>query len=178
MKIAYSYWMKDDPDRVRTVALEHTAYWRDLDCPVSGRAVRRSVGWLDHFRGRFVRASGGDHCGRSLRAGGAAGELRGEAVDARIGLHAAELAGRGRRRGRSGGSWRTAARPRRSVLERASARRFRKRRAERGWVTARTVCSIDQFHPGSASALFGQTTHLILAAAAQTLFNRTPHPFG
>jgi hypothetical protein len=49
---------------------------------------------------------------------------------------------------------------------------------ERGWVTARTVCSIDQFHPGSASALFGQTAHLILAAAAQTLCNRTPHPFG
>jgi uncharacterized protein YciI len=33
MKIAYSNWMKDDPDRVRTVALEHAAYWRDLDCP-------------------------------------------------------------------------------------------------------------------------------------------------
>jgi hypothetical protein len=64
------------------------------------------------------------------------------------------------------------------LLERASARRFRKRRTERGWVTARTVCSIDQFHPGSASALFGQTAHLILAAAAQTLCNRTPHPFG
>jgi hypothetical protein len=25
---------------------------------------------------------------------------------------------------------------------------------ERGWATARTVCSIGQFHPGSASALF------------------------
>jgi uncharacterized protein len=30
MRIAYVYWMKDDPDRVRTVAPEHAAYWRDL----------------------------------------------------------------------------------------------------------------------------------------------------
>jgi hypothetical protein len=32
MKIAYFYWMKDD-DRVRTVAAEHAAYWRDLEMP-------------------------------------------------------------------------------------------------------------------------------------------------
>jgi uncharacterized protein YciI len=33
MKIAYSYWMKHDPDRVKTVALEHAAYWRELRLP-------------------------------------------------------------------------------------------------------------------------------------------------
>jgi hypothetical protein len=33
MRIAYSYSMKDDPDRVRTVAPEHAAYWRDLGLP-------------------------------------------------------------------------------------------------------------------------------------------------
>jgi uncharacterized protein YciI len=30
MRIAYLYWMKDDPERVRTVAPQHAAYWRDL----------------------------------------------------------------------------------------------------------------------------------------------------
>ena len=30
MRIAYLYWMKDEADRVRTVAPQHAAYWRDL----------------------------------------------------------------------------------------------------------------------------------------------------
>jgi uncharacterized protein len=30
MRVLYLYWMKDEPDRVRTVAPEHAAYWRDL----------------------------------------------------------------------------------------------------------------------------------------------------
>jgi hypothetical protein len=40
MRIAYSYSMKDDPDRVRTFAPEHAAYWRDLGLPeyLAGRS--------------------------------------------------------------------------------------------------------------------------------------------
>jgi len=30
MRIAYLYWMKNDPDRIRIVAPEHAAYWRGL----------------------------------------------------------------------------------------------------------------------------------------------------
>jgi hypothetical protein len=33
MRIAYFYWMKNDPDRVRTTAPQHAKYWRDLALP-------------------------------------------------------------------------------------------------------------------------------------------------
>jgi hypothetical protein len=33
MRVLYLYWMKDEPDRVRTVAPEHAAYWRHLQPP-------------------------------------------------------------------------------------------------------------------------------------------------
>jgi uncharacterized protein len=33
MRIAYFYWMRDDPDRVGAIAPEHAAYWRDLGLP-------------------------------------------------------------------------------------------------------------------------------------------------
>jgi hypothetical protein len=37
--MAYLYWMKDEPDRVRTVAPEHAAYWHDRERP--GTSVGR-----------------------------------------------------------------------------------------------------------------------------------------
>ena len=48
MRIAYFYWMKDDPDRVRTVAPEHAAYWRDLGLPeyLGGPFADRSGGLI------------------------------------------------------------------------------------------------------------------------------------
>ena len=48
MRIAYFYWMKDDPDRVRTVAPEHAAYWRDLGLPgyLGGPLADRSGGLI------------------------------------------------------------------------------------------------------------------------------------
>ncbi len=48
MKIAYSYWMKDDLDRVRKVAPEHAAYWRDLGLPgyLGGPFADRSGGLI------------------------------------------------------------------------------------------------------------------------------------
>jgi len=48
MRIAYSYSMKDDPDRVRTVAPEHAAYWRDLGLPgyLGGPFADRSGGLI------------------------------------------------------------------------------------------------------------------------------------
>ena len=30
MRVAYVYFMKDEPDRVRAVAPQHAAYWREL----------------------------------------------------------------------------------------------------------------------------------------------------
>lgn len=42
MRIAYLYWMKNDPDRIRIVAPEHAAYWRGLALSgYLGWAVRR-----------------------------------------------------------------------------------------------------------------------------------------
>jgi uncharacterized protein YciI len=48
MRIAYFYWMKDDPDRVRTVAPQHAAYWRDLALPgyLGGPLADRSGGLI------------------------------------------------------------------------------------------------------------------------------------
>jgi uncharacterized protein YciI len=48
MRIAYVYWMKDDPDRIRTVAPEHAAYWRDLGLPgyLGGPFADRSGGLI------------------------------------------------------------------------------------------------------------------------------------
>jgi uncharacterized protein YciI len=48
MRIAYFYWMKDDPDRVRTVAPQHAAYWRDLALPgyLAGPLADRSGGLI------------------------------------------------------------------------------------------------------------------------------------
>jgi uncharacterized protein YciI len=60
MKIAYSYWMKDDPDRVRTVALEHAAYWRELGLPgyVGGPFADRSSGLITFEADSFEQAEG------------------------------------------------------------------------------------------------------------------------
>jgi uncharacterized protein YciI len=48
MRIAYFYWMKDDPDRIRMVAPEHAAYWRDLGLPgyLGGPFADRSGGLI------------------------------------------------------------------------------------------------------------------------------------
>jgi uncharacterized protein YciI len=48
MRIAYFYWMRDDPDRVRMVAPEHAAYWRDLGLPgyLGGPFADRSGGLI------------------------------------------------------------------------------------------------------------------------------------
>ena len=48
MRIAYCYWMKDDPDRISMVAPEHAAYWRDLGLPgyLGGPFADRSGGLI------------------------------------------------------------------------------------------------------------------------------------
>jgi uncharacterized protein YciI len=48
MRMAYLYWMRDDPDRVRAVAPEHAAYWRDLGLPgyLGGPLADRSGGLI------------------------------------------------------------------------------------------------------------------------------------
>jgi uncharacterized protein YciI len=46
MRFLYFYLMRDAPDRVRTVAPEHAAYWRELGLP-------------DYLGGPFVDRSGG-----------------------------------------------------------------------------------------------------------------------
>jgi hypothetical protein len=86
MRIAFFYWMKDDPDRVRAVAPEHAAYWRDLALHryLGGPFADRSGGLIT-LEVDSLGAGGGHHRRRSLRSGAAAGEFGGEAVDARIG---------------------------------------------------------------------------------------------
>jgi uncharacterized protein YciI len=48
MRIAYSYSMKEEPDRVRTVAAEHAAYWDNLGLPkyLGGPYADRSGGLI------------------------------------------------------------------------------------------------------------------------------------
>lgn len=86
MKIAYFYWMKSD-DRVRTVAPEHAAYWRDLEMPgYEGGPFADKSGGLITFDADSVEAAQSVIAADPFVAGGAAGKLGGEAVDARIGL--------------------------------------------------------------------------------------------
>jgi uncharacterized protein YciI len=48
MKVAYFYFMIDDPDRARAVASQHVAYWRGLALPgyLGGPFVDRSGGLI------------------------------------------------------------------------------------------------------------------------------------
>ena len=48
MRIAYSYSMKQEPNRVRTVAPEHAAYWDDLGLPnyIGGPYADKSGGLI------------------------------------------------------------------------------------------------------------------------------------
>jgi uncharacterized protein YciI len=58
--IAYLYLMRDDPDRVRTVAPEHAAYWRDLGLPgyVGGPFTDRSGGLITFDADSLEQAEG------------------------------------------------------------------------------------------------------------------------
>ena len=46
MRVAYVYFMSDDPDRVRAVAPQHAAYWHSLTLPayLGGPFADRSGG--------------------------------------------------------------------------------------------------------------------------------------
>jgi uncharacterized protein len=48
MRVAHFYTMKQDPDRVRTVAPEHAAYWQHLGVPgyLGGPFADRSGGLI------------------------------------------------------------------------------------------------------------------------------------
>ena len=48
MRIAYLYFMRDEPDRVRAVAPHHAAYWRGLTVPqyLGGAFADRSGGLI------------------------------------------------------------------------------------------------------------------------------------
>jgi uncharacterized protein YciI len=52
--------MKDDPDRVRTVAPEHATYWRELGLPgyVGGPFADRSGGLITFEADAFEQAEG------------------------------------------------------------------------------------------------------------------------
>jgi uncharacterized protein YciI len=60
LRIAYLYWMRDDPGRVRTVAPEHAAYWRDLGLPgyVGGPFADRSGGLITFGADSLEQAGG------------------------------------------------------------------------------------------------------------------------
>jgi uncharacterized protein len=60
LRITYLYWMKDDPDRVRTVAPEHAAYWRNLGLPgyVGGPFADRSGGLITFDADSLEQAAG------------------------------------------------------------------------------------------------------------------------
>jgi uncharacterized protein YciI len=58
MRIAYFYSLKDDPDRVRTMAPQHAEYWRDLGLPryVGGPFADRSGGLITFEAGSLEAA--------------------------------------------------------------------------------------------------------------------------
>jgi uncharacterized protein YciI len=58
MRIAYFYWMKNDPDRVRTTAPQHAKYWRDLALPgyLGGPFADRSGGLITFEAGSLEAA--------------------------------------------------------------------------------------------------------------------------
>jgi uncharacterized protein len=60
MRIAYSYWMKDQPDRIGTVAPQHAVYWRDLGLPgyLGGPFADRSGGLITFEADSLEQAEG------------------------------------------------------------------------------------------------------------------------
>jgi uncharacterized protein YciI len=60
MRIAYLYWMKDEPDLIKTVAPQHAAYWRDGGLPeyLGGPFSDRSGG-LIIFEAPSLEQAGG-----------------------------------------------------------------------------------------------------------------------
>jgi hypothetical protein len=60
MRVLYLYWMKVDPDRVRTIAPQHAAYWRDLGLPeyVGGPFADRSGGLITFEADSLEQAEG------------------------------------------------------------------------------------------------------------------------
>jgi hypothetical protein len=58
MRIAYFYWMKDDPVRIRTMAAQHVGYWRDLGLPgyLGGPFADRSGGLITFEAGSVEAA--------------------------------------------------------------------------------------------------------------------------
>jgi uncharacterized protein YciI len=60
MRVAYFYWMKDEPDRVKSVAPEHAAYWHDLAFPsyLGGPFADRSGGLITFEADSLEHADG------------------------------------------------------------------------------------------------------------------------
>jgi uncharacterized protein YciI len=60
LRITYLYWMKDDRGRVRTVAPEHAAYWRNRGLPgyVGGPFAGRSGGLITFDADSLEQAAG------------------------------------------------------------------------------------------------------------------------
>ncbi|HYU92137.1 MAG TPA: YciI family protein [Actinomycetota bacterium] len=60
MRVLYLYWMKNDPDRVRTIAPEHASYWRDLGLPgyLGGPLADRSGGLITFEADSLEQAEG------------------------------------------------------------------------------------------------------------------------
>lgn len=85
MRVLYLYWMKDDPDQVGAIAPRHASYWRELGLReyVGGPFGDRSGGLIT-FEVDSLEQARGHHRRRSVRAGGGAGELGGETVDAGV----------------------------------------------------------------------------------------------
>lgn len=57
-EVAYCYWMKSDPDRVRTIVPQHAEYWRDLGLSryVGGPFADRSGGLITFEAGSLEAA--------------------------------------------------------------------------------------------------------------------------
>jgi uncharacterized protein YciI len=60
MRILYLYWMKDDPDRVRSTAPQHASYWRELGRPeyLGGPFGDRSGGLITFEADSLEQAEG------------------------------------------------------------------------------------------------------------------------
>lgn len=80
MRVAFLYWMKDQPDRIHGRAEARRLLAHDRSARVPGRAVRRQVGRPDHLGGRLARGGRARHRRRSVRTRGAARGIGRQAV--------------------------------------------------------------------------------------------------
>ena len=84
-RFAYLYFMRDDPDRIRATVASHVSHWQQQDLPAYlGGPFEDRTGGLITFQAEDLKQARHAVGTDPLHAGGAAGDLLAQAVDARV----------------------------------------------------------------------------------------------